>query len=107
MASPSPRRVAIVTGAAEGIGRGIATRLAKDGFNLGLFDLPRAKDRLEELAAALKAEHGPEIRIVTVYGDVAKEEDVEGLVRVVVDELGSLYAVRVCHSFGVVLTARA
>jgi NAD(P)-dependent dehydrogenase (short-subunit alcohol dehydrogenase family) len=32
-------RRAIVTGAAHGIGRGIATRLATEGCELGLFDL--------------------------------------------------------------------
>lgn len=85
------RRVAIITGAAEGIGRGIAQRLAKDGLDLGLFDLSRAKDRLEELAEGLRKEHGA--RIVTVYGDVSKEDDVKGLVDTVVGELGNLYAV--------------
>ena len=72
------KRVAIITGAAEGIGRGIALRLAKDGFDLGLFDLPRAKDRLEGLAETVKEEHGT--RVVTVYGDVSQEEDVKALV---------------------------
>ena len=86
------KRVAVVTGAAEGIGRGIALRLAQDGFDLGLFDLPRAKDRLEDLVNILKKEHGT--RVVMVYGDVSKEEDVKGLVETVVQELGGLYAVR-------------
>ena len=84
------KRVAIITGAAEGIGRAIARRLARDGFDLGLFDLPRAKDRLEGLAEELK-KHGT--RVVCVLGDVSKEEDVKRLVDTVVQELGSLYAV--------------
>ena len=87
----SQKRVAIITGAAEGIGRGIATRLAKDGFDLGLFDLPRSQVRLEELAETLKNDHGA--KVVLVYGDVSKEEDVQRLVDTVVGELGSLYAV--------------
>ena len=91
MASPSPRRVAIVTGAAEGIGRGIALRLAKDGFDLGLFDLPRSQEKLEALAGEIRKEYGA--RVVPVYGDVSKEEDVQRLVETVVAELGSLYAV--------------
>ena len=86
------KRVAIITGAAEGIGRGIALRLAQDGFALGLFDLPRANGRLESLADTVKKEHGT--RVVTVYGDVSKEEDVKGLVETVVQEFGGLYAVR-------------
>ena len=89
--STSSRRVAIITGAAEGIGRAIAQRLARDGFDLGLFDLPRAKNRLEGLAEELKKEHGR--RVVCVLGDVSQEEDVKRLVEEVVQELGSLYAV--------------
>ena len=87
----TPRRVAIITGAAEGIGRGVALRLAKDGLDLGLFDLPRAQGRLEELATELRKQFN--IRVATVYGDVSKEADVERLVGTVVAELGSLYAV--------------
>ena len=87
------KRVAIVTGAAEGIGRAIATRLATDGFNLGLFDLPRAQGRLEELSQAVGEKHGA--RTTLVLGDVSKEEDVKGLVTTVVSELGGLYAVSV------------
>lgn len=86
------KRVAIITGAAEGIGRGIALRLAKDGFDLGLFDLPRSQEKLEAVAGEIRREYGA--RVVPVYGDVAREEDVQRLVETVVAELGSLYAVR-------------
>ncbi len=85
------KRVAIITGAAEGIGRAIALRLAKDGFDLGLFDLPRAKERLEAVAEEVRTAHGA--RVVHVYGDVSKEDDVRTLVETVVQELGSVYAV--------------
>ncbi|KAI9058871.1 acetoin reductase family protein [Trametes sanguinea] len=88
--SSSSRRVAIITGAAEGIGRGIAQRLAKDGLDLGLFDLPRSQQKMEELAEEIRKEYG--VRVVNVYGDVSKEEDVKRLVDTVVQELGSLYA---------------
>ena len=96
MATTAPaRRVAIITGAAEGIGRGIAQRLARDGLDLGLFDLSRSQDRLEALAEQLRKEHG--IRVMTVYGDVSQEVEVQRLVEIVVGELGSLWAV--CLSF--------
>ena len=93
---PSERRVAIVTGAAEGIGRAVATRLAKDGLDIGLLDLPHARERLEELAEELKQTYGA--RVVVVFGDVSREEDVHRLVETVVSDLGSLYAVRVGHA---------
>ena len=92
MAPIGSRRVAIITGAAEGIGRAIALRLAQDGFDLGLFDLPKAKERLEGLAKELKGGHGA--KVVVVEGDVTREEDVQRLVEAVVEGLGNIYAVR-------------
>ncbi|KAH9896873.1 acetoin dehydrogenase [Cubamyces lactineus] len=84
------KRVAIITGAAEGIGKATALRLAKDGFDLGLFDLPRAQEALEAVADDIRTAHGA--RVVNVYGDVSKEEDVKRLVDTVVQDLGSVYA---------------
>ncbi|KAI9063635.1 acetoin dehydrogenase [Trametes sanguinea] len=89
-ATSESKRVAIVTGAAEGIGRGIALRLAKDGYDLGLFDLPRAEQKLTAVAEEIRSTYGA--RVSTVYGDVSQEEDVKRLVDTVVQELGSLYA---------------
>ena len=91
--SSSTKRVAIVTGAAQGIGRCIARRLAKDGLDIGLFDLPQSRELLEEVASGIRNEFG--VSVVTVYGSVAEESDVKRLVDTVVEELGSLYAVRV------------
>ncbi|RPD65537.1 acetoin reductase family protein [Lentinus tigrinus ALCF2SS1-7] len=88
--SPSTKRVAIVTGAAQGIGRGIAQRLAKDGLDLGLFDLPQSRELLEELANDIRTQFGS--KVVTVYGSASEESDVKGLVDTVVQELGGLYA---------------
>ena len=102
--SSSSRRVAIITGAAEGIGHGIALKLAKDGYDLGLFDLPQAQDKLAQLASTIEKDFG--VRVVKVVGSVAVEEDVKRLVDTVVQELGSLYAVCshrrfvVCRSHG-------
>ena len=91
--SSSTRRVAVITGAAQGIGRAIAERLAKDGLDLGLFDLPLSRELMEELANNLKSEFGT--KVVTVYGSVSVESDVQALIDTVVQELGDLYAVRV------------
>ena len=90
------RRIAIITGAAEGIGRSVATRLARDGFDLGLFDLPRESEKLGVLAALLRQEYG--VRVLCVEGDVSREADVQRLVDTVVSELGDVYAVRFTFS---------
>jgi meso-butanediol dehydrogenase / (S,S)-butanediol dehydrogenase / diacetyl reductase len=46
-------RSAFVTGAARGIGRAIAERLAADGLAVSVADLPRARDDLDALATDL------------------------------------------------------
>ncbi|KAI0682209.1 acetoin reductase family protein [Earliella scabrosa] len=86
----TPRRVVIITGAAEGIGRGIALRLAKDGYDLGLFDLPNAQAKLDDLAATIEKDYA--VRVLKVIGSVAEEDDVKRLVDTVVEAFGSLYA---------------
>ncbi|TBU48941.1 NAD(P)-binding protein [Dichomitus squalens] len=85
---PTARRVAIVTGAAQGIGLGIARRLAKDGLDLALFDLPQCESMLEDAASAIRSEHGA--RVVCVVGDVSVEEDVERLVDAASKNFGGL-----------------
>ncbi len=51
-----PRRVAIVTGASRGIGRAIATRLARDGRHVVL--VSRTATPLSDLAEQIKAQGG-------------------------------------------------
>jgi meso-butanediol dehydrogenase / (S,S)-butanediol dehydrogenase / diacetyl reductase len=43
-------RIALVTGAARGIGRGIALRLAADGLNVAVNDIGANADQLEGVA---------------------------------------------------------
>lgn len=51
----TPSRVAIVTGAAQGIGRAIALRLADDGLDIAVSDLASQSALLETLAAGIRA----------------------------------------------------
>ncbi len=79
----STQRVAIVTGAARGIGAATAARLAADGHAVGVFDLDeRACD---EVAARIREAGG---RAIGVGVDVTKADQVEAGVARVADELG-------------------
>lgn len=83
----STKGVVIVTGAAQGIGRGIALRLAADGFDVVVNDIPANQQNLEAVAKLI-AEKGRKSLAIT--GDVSKEDDVRELVQKTVDEFGGL-----------------
>jgi len=77
---------AIVTGAAQGLGRAIAIRLAKDGYQVAVNDLPSRLEALEQLVIEL-SDHG---RAIAVTGDVTDETSVQGIIAKTVTELGDL-----------------
>ncbi|KAI5832966.1 NAD(P)-binding protein [Schizophyllum commune Tattone D] len=83
----SSARVAIVTGAARGIGRAIALQLANDGLDITLNDLPSAMDQLDEVRAEVETRGR---RTLVIVGDVSSEADVERLVDETVDYFGRL-----------------
>lgn len=69
-------RYALVTGASRGIGRAIATALAKEGYHLFLTCL-RSEKELTELSDALSASYS--IQCTSVIADVGNPEDVARL----------------------------
>ncbi|KAH7920225.1 NAD(P)-binding protein [Leucogyrophana mollusca] len=81
--------VAIVTGSGQGIGRTIATRLAADGFDIGLSDVGSNKEKLDALSAELAVKY-PGLRLCVEVADVSVEEEVKALIDSVVKQLGSL-----------------
>jgi 3-oxoacyl-[acyl-carrier protein] reductase len=76
-------RVALVTGAGRGIGRELAQRLAKTGWDVGL--TARSADELAVTADFVRAEGRRE---VTVAGDVSLPDHVEVVCSSVEDGLG-------------------
>lgn len=79
--------VAHVTGAAQGIGKAIALRLARDGHDVAVSDLPASRDQLEETSKEISASG---VRSVALTGDVSDPESVRGLVTGTAEQLGSL-----------------
>jgi 3-oxoacyl-[acyl-carrier protein] reductase len=78
-------KVAVVTGAADGIGRAIAERFAREGAAIVLAG--RTQKTLTEVAHEIEARRG---RAHPVVCDVTNEEDVERLVEEAVRRYGSL-----------------
>ena len=76
----------IVTGAARGLGEGVAARLLAEGGRVALLD---RSDDVRQVAAALQEEH-PEGHAVAAVGDVTDEPWVEGAVADLVRRLGGL-----------------
>lgn len=80
-------RVAVVTGAAQGIGFGIATRFAEEGASVAILDLDETK--AAEAASRLPAGDGA--KHVGIGCDVSNAEASTGAVDRVVAELGGIH----------------
>lgn len=90
-------RVAIVTGAARGIGRAIALRLAQDGYHITASDLPALQPQLDTLVSEINninntgdASTPVPVRAHALPADVTSPEQVAALVRGSAETLGPL-----------------
>jgi NAD(P)-dependent dehydrogenase (short-subunit alcohol dehydrogenase family) len=79
-------RVAVITGAASGIGRAIAERCARSGMRVVLADMDEVA--LSEAEAALT---GQDATVLSVKTDVSKRSDVEDLARRAFDTFGQVH----------------
>ena len=78
-------QIAIVTGAAKGLGQSISYRLAKEGAKLVLADIDIAK--LIETGKVIENEGG---QVVAVECDVTEEEPAQNLIKTAMDEFGQI-----------------
>lgn len=79
------QRVALVTGASQGIGKAIAAKLAQEGASVVL--TARGEDRLNQVVSEIRAAGG---RAVGIAADVSKKEDCERLIQYTVDTYGKI-----------------
>ena len=80
-------RVAVITGAARGIGFGIARRFASEGASVAVLDLDEAAAR----EAAGRLELQGDARAIGLVCDVTDAAAAEAAVQRVVDELGGIH----------------
>ncbi|CAE6464311.1 unnamed protein product [Rhizoctonia solani] len=80
-------KIAVVTGAARGIGRAIALSLAADGVDVAVSDLEASQGALDQLVKEIEAAGRKAIAVVC---DVTKESEVKNLVERAVDTFGGL-----------------
>ena len=80
------KKVAIITGAGQGIGKAIARRLAKDGMNIAIADinLETAQAAADEIAKEFGGE------AMAIKCNVSQEEEINAAVQAVLDRFGTI-----------------
>jgi NAD(P)-dependent dehydrogenase (short-subunit alcohol dehydrogenase family) len=91
-------KVAIITGAASGIGRGLAERCAQEGMKVVLADIEakalfETEDKMKKTGATVMA----------VLTDVSKASDVQTLAQKTIDTFGAVHLL--CNNAGVGIVA--
>jgi NAD(P)-dependent dehydrogenase (short-subunit alcohol dehydrogenase family) len=87
-------KVAVITGAASGIGRGIANRAVKEGMKVVLADVEQ--DPLVQAEEELKSSGATVLSVLT---DVSKAEDIEALAQKTLETFGEVHLL--CNNAGV------
>jgi NAD(P)-dependent dehydrogenase (short-subunit alcohol dehydrogenase family) len=92
-------KVAIVTGAASGIGRSTAQVFAREGAQLTLVDIN--EEGLRETLAGL-----PEGQAIAAPADVSRSEDVRGVIDKAMSKYGRLTTMANCHGISLMQDTR-
>ena len=87
-------KVAVVTGAASGIGRGLAERFAREGMQVVLADVQA--DALDATVGELQAQH---LDVIGVQADVSRLDQVEALRDRALERYGKVHVL--CNNAGV------
>lgn len=87
-------KVAVITGAASGMGLAMATRFAAEGASVVAGDWNA--ERLEAAVASIQASGGT---IVGAQGNIAEQETAESLIDLAIDTYGGLHVL--CNNAGV------
>ena len=77
-------RVAIITGAGQGIGLTVAERMLDSGASVSIWD------RDQKLLDALDAKHGKSGKVQTINADIGKLESVEAATKAVIDRFKNI-----------------
>ena len=87
--------IAVVTGAASGIGRGVALKLAQDGFDIAALDVKEANETAVEIAALGR-------RVLPLHCNVTDRKGVEAARARVRAELGTPSVIVNCAGWSVI-----
>lgn len=79
-------KVAVITGGGRGIGKAIALKLAENGADIVINEIPSA-DYAEQTAEEIRALG---VRVLTVYGDVRSALDTKKLADTAVEQMGRI-----------------
>lgn len=79
-------KVAVITGATRGIGKAIAIKLAKEGYDIAI-TYRKKNDDLELVKREIESEN---VKFLAVQGDVASFKDCERFIKEIIEEYGQI-----------------
>ena len=82
------RKVALITGGSRGIGKQVAMKFAKKGFNIAI-NYVSDKTDVNSLESEIKSQNS-EIEVLLIKTDVTSYEDSENMVKQIVEKFGKI-----------------